>query len=302
MASAAKDEDYDYLFKGALDVRASWLCCHHLPHARLASLLMHTCLMLVCCCGCTVVLIGDSGVGKSNLLARFTRNEFTLDAKATIGVEFATKSIKTDGKVIKAQIWDTGNQHTPTHTHTPQASHDPAPLPASPYSSQLAKNATVQSQTHTTVELSAPCWCTTFPNTPHSTVWRGGSRWVTHVQVATAVVGVDTVCFAAPCDGVSLPLGGRSCATTLIARLSSCWWATRATCDTCGLCRLTKPWTLQRSITLPSSRPRRSTRLAWRRPSTAFSQKFTARSAAESRQVEVLVATLVALRLARVTT
>jgi len=61
---------------------------------------------------CAVVLIGDSGVGKSNLLARFTRNEFTLDAKATIGVEFATKSIQADGKTIKAQIWDTGAAHT----------------------------------------------------------------------------------------------------------------------------------------------------------------------------------------------
>lgn len=42
----------------------------------------------------TVVLIGDSGVGKSNLLARFTRNEFNLESKSTIGVEFATRSIK----------------------------------------------------------------------------------------------------------------------------------------------------------------------------------------------------------------
>ena len=39
----------------------------------------------------TVVLIGDSGVGKSNLLSRFTRNEFNLESKSTIGVEFATR-------------------------------------------------------------------------------------------------------------------------------------------------------------------------------------------------------------------
>ena len=56
----------------------------------------------------TVVLIGDSGVGKSNLLSRFTRNEFNLETKSTIGVEFATRSIQADGKTIKAQIWDTG--------------------------------------------------------------------------------------------------------------------------------------------------------------------------------------------------
>lgn len=69
---AARDEEYDYLFK--------------------------------------VVLIGDSGVGKSNLLSRFTRNEFNLESKSTIGVEFATKSINVDSKVVKAQIWDTAGQ------------------------------------------------------------------------------------------------------------------------------------------------------------------------------------------------
>ena len=57
-----------------------------------------------------VVLIGDSGVGKSNLLSRFTRNEFNLESKSTIGVEFATRSIKVDSKVVKAQIWDTGKK------------------------------------------------------------------------------------------------------------------------------------------------------------------------------------------------
>ena len=41
-----------------------------------------------------VVLIGDSGVGKSNLLSRFTRNEFLLDSKSTIGVEFATRTLQ----------------------------------------------------------------------------------------------------------------------------------------------------------------------------------------------------------------
>ena len=40
-----------------------------------------------------IVLIGDSGVGKSNLLSRFTKNEFNLESKATIGVEFATKTL-----------------------------------------------------------------------------------------------------------------------------------------------------------------------------------------------------------------
>ncbi|RZC65270.1 hypothetical protein C5167_008957 [Papaver somniferum] len=72
MAAYRADDDYDYLFK--------------------------------------VVLIGDSGVGKSNLLSRFTRNEFSLESKSTIGVEFATRSIHVDDKVVKAQIWDTAGQ------------------------------------------------------------------------------------------------------------------------------------------------------------------------------------------------
>ncbi|WRX13636.1 Small GTPase - like 10 [Theobroma cacao] len=72
MAGYKPEDDYDYLFK--------------------------------------LVLIGDSGVGKSNLLSRFTRNEFNLESKSTIGVEFATKSLNIDGKVIKAQIWDTAGQ------------------------------------------------------------------------------------------------------------------------------------------------------------------------------------------------
>lgn len=57
-----------------------------------------------------IVLIGDSGVGKSNLLSRFTRNEFNLESKTTIGVEFAQKTMNIEGKVIKAQIWDTAGQ------------------------------------------------------------------------------------------------------------------------------------------------------------------------------------------------
>ncbi|KAL8208616.1 hypothetical protein R6Q57_008028 [Mikania cordata] len=57
-----------------------------------------------------IVLIGDSGVGKSNILSRFTRNEFYLESKATIGVEFATRTLQVEGKMIKAQIWDTAGQ------------------------------------------------------------------------------------------------------------------------------------------------------------------------------------------------
>ncbi|XP_071713535.1 ras-related protein Rab11B-like [Rutidosis leptorrhynchoides] len=57
-----------------------------------------------------VVIIGDSGVGKSNLLSRFFKNEFNLYTKTTIGVEFANRCIKVDDKIVQAQIWDTAGQ------------------------------------------------------------------------------------------------------------------------------------------------------------------------------------------------
>jgi hypothetical protein len=57
-----------------------------------------------------VVLIGDSAVGKSQVLARFARNEFSLDSKATIGVEFQTRTLVIDSRSVKAQIWDTAGQ------------------------------------------------------------------------------------------------------------------------------------------------------------------------------------------------
>lgn len=50
-------------------------------------------------------------MGKTNILSRFTQNQFNLESKSTIGIEFSTaKSIQIDGKVLKAQIWDTAGQ------------------------------------------------------------------------------------------------------------------------------------------------------------------------------------------------
>lgn len=57
-----------------------------------------------------IVLIGDSAVGKTNLLAKLTRNEFYKDSKATIGVEFGTITFKIGEDIVKAQIWDTAGQ------------------------------------------------------------------------------------------------------------------------------------------------------------------------------------------------
>jgi small GTP-binding protein len=57
-----------------------------------------------------IVLIGESGVGKTNLLSRFMRNEFYSDSKSTIGVEFGTMLISMEDKLVHAQIWDTAGQ------------------------------------------------------------------------------------------------------------------------------------------------------------------------------------------------
>ncbi|KAL0265653.1 UNVERIFIED_CONTAM: hypothetical protein PYX00_011367 [Menopon gallinae] len=57
-----------------------------------------------------IVLVGDSGVGKTNLLSQLTRQEFSTSSPPTIGVEFATISFKIGHHVVKAQIWDTAGQ------------------------------------------------------------------------------------------------------------------------------------------------------------------------------------------------
>lgn len=57
-----------------------------------------------------IVVVGDSAVGKSNLLSRFARDEFDHNSKATIGVEFQTQVVEVEGKEIKAQVWDTAGQ------------------------------------------------------------------------------------------------------------------------------------------------------------------------------------------------
>ena len=55
-----------------------------------------------------VLLIGDSGVGKSSILLRFTDDDFDEEHPCTIGVDFKTKLVNLDNKKINLTIWDTG--------------------------------------------------------------------------------------------------------------------------------------------------------------------------------------------------
>ena len=58
------------------------------------------------------IIIGDSAVGKSNILLRYIHDNFNEELQSTIGVEFGAKNIKLEDKVYRIQIWDTAGQET----------------------------------------------------------------------------------------------------------------------------------------------------------------------------------------------
>jgi len=57
-----------------------------------------------------LLIIGDSGVGKSSLLVRFADNHFSGNYITTIGVDFKIRTIEINGERVKLQIWDTAGQ------------------------------------------------------------------------------------------------------------------------------------------------------------------------------------------------
>ncbi|XP_043690388.1 ras-related protein Rab7-like [Telopea speciosissima] len=57
-----------------------------------------------------VIVLGDSGVGKTSLMNQYVHQRFTQQYKATIGADFVTKDIQIDDKLVTLQIWDTAGQ------------------------------------------------------------------------------------------------------------------------------------------------------------------------------------------------
>jgi len=57
-----------------------------------------------------VIILGDSGVGKTSLMNQYVNKKFTNQYKATIGADFLTKEVMVDDKLVTMQIWDTAGQ------------------------------------------------------------------------------------------------------------------------------------------------------------------------------------------------
>lgn len=130
-----------------------------------------------------VVLIGDSGVGKSNLLSRFTRNEFSLESKSTIGVEFATRSIQVgwwaEGRGASRRP---GSGHGQARQPTSMCPHARPCCPCRRWTARPSrprsgtrrgKSGTAQSPRHTTAGRWGRCSSTTSP----SPVRGPGAAW-----------------------------------------------------------------------------------------------------------------------------
>ncbi|OHT11547.1 small GTP-binding protein [Tritrichomonas foetus] len=59
---------------------------------------------------CKLVVLGDSGVGKTTLIHKYINNEFRADFKSTIGADFTAKTIELDNQTVDLQIWDTAGE------------------------------------------------------------------------------------------------------------------------------------------------------------------------------------------------
>ncbi|CAD8086692.1 unnamed protein product [Paramecium primaurelia] len=57
-----------------------------------------------------IILLGSTAVGKSQILLRFTKDQFNLSTNITVGVEFSAKVLEINNKKIRVQVWDTAGQ------------------------------------------------------------------------------------------------------------------------------------------------------------------------------------------------
>ena len=57
-----------------------------------------------------LIIVGDTNVGKTNIMSKYIKDQFNITSKSTIGVELGTKILEIDNKKVKAQIWDTAGQ------------------------------------------------------------------------------------------------------------------------------------------------------------------------------------------------
>ena len=57
-----------------------------------------------------LIIIGDSSVGKTCILLRFSEDNFPVSHMPTIGIDFKIKTINIDDKRVKLQVWDTAGQ------------------------------------------------------------------------------------------------------------------------------------------------------------------------------------------------
>jgi len=57
-----------------------------------------------------VIILGDSGVGKTSLMERYVHKKFSSQYKATIGADFLSKEVQIDDKLVALQLWDTAGQ------------------------------------------------------------------------------------------------------------------------------------------------------------------------------------------------
>ena len=78
-----------------------------------------------------LIIIGDTGTGKSCLLHQFVERSYQGGQTHTIGVEFGSRRIEVGGQSVKLQIWDTAGQER-LRTHAPIVPSEPAGAPPQP--------------------------------------------------------------------------------------------------------------------------------------------------------------------------